>query len=164
MSIADAKSVHQKDRVLTFVLNSEKYGVEIDKVQEIIAKMRTTPVPKTPDYIEGLMNLRGNIIPVVDMRLKFEMGESEDLLYEAIVIVRIGSSSVGFIVDSVEEVMAIEQENLTKAPDFGSQIDTSFIKSMARNGEEVIMILDLNKIFAEEELESLEQISQTKEI
>ena len=143
MSASSAVSVHQKDRVLTFVLSKEKYCIEIDKVQEIIAKMRTTPVPKTPSFIEGVMNLRGNIIPVVDMRLKFDMHRTDEMVYAAIIIVKVRTSSIGFIVDSVEEVITLDSSKLAQSPDFGTDIDISFIKSMAQYNDEVIMLLDL---------------------
>lgn len=162
MSKDEAQGFHKNDQVLTFVLDNEKYGIEIGKVQEIIAKMKTTPVPKTPDYIDGVMNLRGNIIPVINIRLKFDMGEVDDNIYAAIIIVRIGNASIGFTVDSVEEVLTIDMSKSTEAPDFGSKIDTSFIKSMVQREEEVIMLLDLNKVFEEHELENLEKMTQTE--
>ena len=162
MSRDEALGFHKNDQVLTFVLDNEKYGIEIDKVQEIIAKMKTTPVPKTPDYIDGVMNLRGNIIPVINIRLKFDMGEVDDNIYAAIIIVRIGNASIGFTVDSVEEVLTIDMSKATDAPDFGSKIDTSFIKSMVQREDEVIMLLDLNKVFEEHELENLEKMTQTE--
>ncbi len=163
MSTPNSETSIENNRILTFVLDGEKYGIEIDKVREIIAKMKTTSVPKTPDFIEGVMNLRGNIIPVVDMRLKFDMGEAGENMYAAIVIVMVGNTSIGFTVDSVEEVLTIDLNKLSEAPDFGNKIDTSFIKNVAQHNEEVIMILNLEKIFEEDELQGLEKMAILKD-
>lgn len=100
------------NRFLTFYLQEEIYGVNIFDVKEIIAMMKTTPVPKTPHFIKGVMNLRGNIIPVVDMRIKFDMPEIEPHMYTSIVIITIDGKKIGFIVDKVEEVVNVEDENI----------------------------------------------------
>ncbi len=149
------------NRFLTFYLQDEIYGVNIFDVKEIIAMMKTTPVPKTPKFIKGVMNLRGNIIPVVDMRIKFDMPEVEPQMYTAIVIVTIEGKNIGFIVDKVEEVVNVEDENISPPPEFGSQIDTKFIRNMARQKNKVVMILDLVALFGEEELNMVQNLSKT---
>lgn len=149
------------NRFLTFYLQDEIYGVNIFDVKEIIAMMKTTPVPKTPKFIKGVMNLRGNIIPVVDMRIKFDMPEVEPQMYTAIVIVTIEGKNIGFIVDKVEEVVNVEDENISPPPEFGSQIDTRFIRNMARQKNKVVMILDLVALFGEEELNMVQNLSKT---
>ncbi len=149
------------NRFLTFYLQDEIYGVNIFDVKEIIAMMKTTPVPKTPKFIKGVMNLRGNIIPVVDMRIKFDMPEVEPQMYTAIVIVTIEGKNIGFIVDKVEEVVNVEDENISPPPEFGSQIDTKFIRSMAKQKNKVVMILDLVALFGEEELNMVQNLSKT---
>ncbi len=149
------------NRFLTFYLEDEVYGVNIGDVKEIIAMMKTTPVPKTPKFIKGVMNLRGNIIPVVDMRIKFDMPEVEPQMYTAIVIVTIEGKNIGFIVDKVEEVVNVEDENISPPPEFGSQIDTRFIRNMARQKNKVVMILDLVALFGEEELNMVQNLSKT---
>jgi purine-binding chemotaxis protein CheW len=150
-----------KNRFLTFYLEDEIYGVNIFDVKEIIAMMNTTAVPKTPPYIKGVMNLRGNIIPVVDMRLKFDMNPKEPEMYTAIVIINIEEKNIGFIVDKVEEVVAVEEENLSAPPQFGSSIETKFISKMARIDERVIMILDLVALFGHEELRVVQSLNKT---
>lgn len=147
-------------RYLTFFLNKELYGIAIERVEEIIAMMKITPVPKTPEYIKGVMNLRGNIIPVVDMRLKFGMEYKENDMYTAIIIVSINDTSIGFIVDTVQEVTLIKEEELSEAPNFGASIDTSFISEIARRDDEVIMLLDLQKVFAEDEIANFEKMTK----
>ena len=149
------------NRFLTFYLNEEVYGVDIFDVKEIIAMMKTTAVPKTPKFIKGVMNLRGNIIPVVDMRLKFDMPEIEAQMYTAIVIITIENKNIGFIVDKVEEVVNVNDENMAPPPEFGSLVDTRFIKSMAKQKYKVVMILDLKSLFGEEELSMVQNLSKT---
>lgn len=149
------------NRFLTFYLDEEIYGVNIFDVKEIIAMMKTTPVPKTPKFIKGVMNLRGNIIPVVDMRIKFDMQETEPQMYTAIVIITIEGKNIGFIVDKVEEVVNVEDENISPPPEFGSQVDTKFIKNMAKQKNKVVMILDLVALFGEEELSLVQNLSKT---
>ena len=150
-----------KNRFLTFYLEDEIYGVNIFEVKEIIAMMNTTAVPKTPSYIKGVMNLRGNIIPVVDMRLKFEMAEKEPEMYTAIVIINIEGKNIGFVVDKVEEVVSVEEGNISAPPEFGSSIETRFISKMARVDERVIMILDLVALFGKEELSVVQNLNKT---
>jgi purine-binding chemotaxis protein CheW len=149
------------NRFLTFYLDEEIYGVDIFDVKEIIAMMKTTPVPKTPLFIKGVMNLRGNIIPVVDMRIKFDMPEVEPQMYTAIVIITIENKNIGFIVDKVEEVVNVEEDNMSAPPEFGASVDTRFIKSMAKQKNKVIMILDLVALFGEEELSLVQNLSKT---
>lgn len=149
------------NRFLTFYLNDEIYGVDIFDVKEIIAMMKTTAVPKTPKFIKGVMNLRGNIIPVVDMRLKFDMPEIEAQMYTAIVIITIENKNIGFIVDKVEEVVNVNDENMAPPPEFGAFVDTRFIKSMAKQKNKVVMILDLKALFGEEELSMVQNLSKT---
>lgn len=150
-----------KNRFLTFYLEDEIYGVNIFEVKEIIAMMNTTAVPKTPNYIKGVMNLRGNIIPVIDMRIKFDMPEKEPEMYTAIVIINIEGKNIGFIVDKVEEVVSVEEGNISAPPEFGSSIDTRFISQMARLDEKVIMILDLVALFGSEELRMVQNLNKT---
>lgn len=149
------------NRFLTFYLDEEVYGVDIFDVKEIIAMMKTTAVPKTPKFIKGVMNLRGNIIPVVDMRLKFDMPEIEAQMYTAIVIITIENKNIGFIVDKVEEVVNVDDDNMAPPPEFGVLVDTKFIKSMAKQKNKVVMILDLKALFGEEELSIVQNLSKT---
>lgn len=155
------RSEQAKNRFLTFYLEDEVYGVHIADVKEIIAMMKTTPVPKTPKFIQGVMNLRGNIIPVVDMRLKFDMPSIPPQMYTAIVIIQLNEKLIGFIVDKVEEVINVADEQLSIPPEFGGHIDTKFIKNMAQYKQKVVMILDLLALFGEEELHMVQNLSKT---
>lgn len=153
----------RRERYLTFFLGEEQYGIAIDRIKEIIAIMKVTYVPKTPEYMRGVINLRGSIIPVVDTRTRFGMEPQEETMHTAIIIVEVDKVNVGFIVDRVEEVASIDSSHLGVAPKFGSSVDTDFICSMAQIEENVVMILDVLKLFEADELVSLEQITQTSE-
>ncbi len=150
----------RKERYLTFFLGEEQYGISIDRIKEIMAMMKVTQVPKTPKYMRGVINLRGSIIPVVDTRLRFGMEPQEETMHTAIIIVEVEKVNIGFIVDRVEEVASIDTARLSEPPKFGSHIDTDFICAMAQIEENVVMILDVLKLFEADELVSLEQIQQ----
>lgn len=152
----------RRERYLTFFLGEEQYGIAIDRIKEIIAIMKVTNVPKTPEYMRGVINLRGSIIPVVDTRLRFGMETKEEDMHTAIVIVEVDKVNIGFIVDRVEEVASIDSANMSEPPKFGNHVDTDFICSMAQMDENVVMILDVLKLFEADELISLEQIQQTQ--
>jgi len=152
----------RRERYLTFFLGEEQYGIAIDRIKEIIAIMKVTNVPKTPEYMRGVINLRGSIIPVVDTRLRFGMETKDEDMHTAIVIVEVDKVNVGFIVDRVEEVASIDSTALSEPPRFGNNIDTDFICSMAQMEENVVMILDVLKLFEADELISLEQIQKTQ--
>jgi len=155
------KSRASKNKFLTYFLGDEEYGVDISQVREIIAMMKITPVPKTPKYVAGVINLRGAIIPVIDTRLRFEMPPLEYTEQTAIIIIEINKVSIGFVVDKVEEVLTIDESNISEAPKFGTNVNTDFIKNIARIGEMVIMILDLEKLFEAEELSLLDALAKT---
>lgn len=148
----------QKKRYLTFFLGDEQYGIAIEMVKEIIAMMKITGVPKIPSYMRGVINLRGSIIPVIDTRLRFEMPCREADMNTAIIIVEVEKVNIGFIVDRVEEVASIDVLNLSEPPKFGSQIDTDFIASVAQVEKNVVMILDVLKLFEADEIIDLQQI------
>lgn len=152
-----------KERFLTFFLGDEPYGIEIFKVREIIAMMKITKVPKTPPYITGVINLRGSIIPVMDTRLRFGLPFLEYGEQTTIIITEVGKSSIGFIVDKVEEVLNIDKEKLSPPPKFTGGIDASFIGSMAEIADNVVMILDVDKLFEAEELALIVSLNENNE-
>ena len=152
----------ETSRFLTFFINEEAYGLNISNVKEIIAAMNITNVPKTPEYIKGVINLRGSVIPIIDVRSKFGIEEKKYDMNTAIIINEIDKVSIGFIVDRVEDVLTIKHSELTEAPRFGANVDTSFIENVAEIDKKVIMILNLKKIFEQDELMDIAQI-ETKE-
>lgn len=153
-------SSFESSRYLTFYLEDEKYGIDIHNVREIIAYMRTTKIPKTPHYMKGVMNLRGNIIPVVDSRAKFNLKEAQVQMHTAIIIVQLGSISIGFVVDMVDEVLSVSKDSISETPKFGANIDMSYIKYMAKSKDEVIMILNLDSLLDESELAMFDSIAE----
>lgn len=151
-----------QDRYLTFELDQEIYGVEILLVKEIIGLQKIIKIPQTPEYVKGIMNLRGQIIPVINLRKKLAMAEIEPEMDTAIIIVMIGSANVGFIVDRVIEVSTIDKNNLSDSPDFGAKIHADFIKHMAQKEKDVIMILNMENIFAGNEIHELHKLSNSE--
>lgn len=135
---------------LTFTLGGEEYGVEILKVQEIKGYAPVTPIPNTPPYVRGVMNLRGAIIPVVDLRAKLGMGETAPGQFTVIIVVRVGPKTVGLVVDAVSDVLDIPADAIQATPDFGPQVDARFISGMARTGDRLVVLLDLDRILGAE--------------
>lgn len=148
---------------LTFGLDREVYGIEILTVQEIIGIIAVTSIPKTPDFVRGVINLRGQIIPVIDLRLKFGMTEIDDTERTCIIVVGVVSAgravTTGIIVDEVAEVTDISSDRIEPAPTFGTTVTTDFILGMGKVGDKVIMLLDAEKILAGDEITALEKIA-----
>ena len=140
---------------LTFTLGDEAYGVEILKVQEIRGYSAITPIPNTPSHVRGVMNLRGAIIPVVDLRLQFGMAESEYNQFTVIIVVTVGSKTVGVIVDSVSDVLNMARADVQDTPDLGAQVDASFISGIAKSGEKLVALLDIERVLGTDMLGSL---------
>jgi len=143
-------------KYLTFSLQNEEYGLEILKVREIIGLMDITSVPQTPEYVAGVINLRGKVIPVVDLRLKFGMPHEEFTDQTCIIVVEVqaskGQALVGIIVDTVSEVLDIRGADIEPAPEFGETIDTSFILGMGKVKEEVKILLDIDRVIRDSDL------------
>jgi purine-binding chemotaxis protein CheW len=139
------------NQYLTFSLGDEEYGLDILKVQEIKGYSAVTPIPNTPRYVKGAMNLRGMIIPVVDLRTKFAMPEVDYNQFTVIIVVMVGTKVVGLVVDSVSDVLNIPQADIQAAPDFGSQVDVRFISGIAKAGEKLVVLLDIDRVLAGEE-------------
>ena len=139
-------------KYLTFRLDVEEFGLEILKVQEIIKMMDITRVPRTPAFVRGVINLRGKVIPVVDLRLKFEMEPKEATDKTCIIVVTVkrgtGAVVMGVIVDEVSEVMDVAAGNIEPPPSFGGVVDTSFILGMGKVGERVVTLMDVDKVLS----------------
>ena len=154
------KELASANRFLTFFVDEEQYGIDISKIKEIIAPITITHIPKTPDFVKGVINLRGSIIPVVDIRLKFEMEAREMDVETAIIIYEVDKVSIGFVVDRVEDVLTLDEKHISEAPRFGSNIDTSFIENVAEVDDDVIMLLNLEKIFEPQELLDISKLEK----
>ena len=147
-------------KFLTFVLSNEEYGIEILKVREIIGLMDITSVPQTPDYMKGVINLRGKVIPVIDLRMKFSMPEEEHTQETCVIVVEVNGTSIGLIVDSVSEVSDIGSGEIENAPKFGQGIDTSFIMGLGKVKEKIIIMLDIDEVLSSDELEIAEELAK----
>ncbi len=149
-------------KYLTFRLGEEDYGLEILKVQEIIGMQEITAIPRTPDFVKGVINLRGKVIPVVDLRLKFSMAEAEVSRKTCIIVVQVSRESdkviMGIVVDEVSEVLEIGGQEIEPAPAFGTQIDTNFILGMAKSENAVKILLDLDRVLTQQEMENISKI------
>jgi purine-binding chemotaxis protein CheW len=148
-------------KYLTFKLANEVYGLEILKVQEIIGIMNVTSIPRTPDFIRGVINLRGKIIPVIDLRLKFGMLGQESTDRTCIIVVQISLPShkivMGLLVDEVSEVLDISQNQIDAPPAFGASVNVDFILGMGKLGQKVVILLDIDKVLSVGEMEIMVQ-------
>lgn len=142
-------------KFLTFILAGEEYGIEILKVRDIIGLMAITPVPKTPAFVKGVINLRGKIIPVVDLRTRFDMEATVRDRQTCIVVVDLGRLQMGVVIDQVSEVLDIAAKDVEPTPDFGVEFDTGFILGMGKIGERVIILLNINRVLTGEEMDAL---------
>ncbi|MEW6439867.1 MAG: chemotaxis protein CheW [bacterium] len=142
-------------KYLTFRLGAEEYGLEILKVREIIGLMNVTPVPRTPHYIRGVINLRGKVIPVIDLRRRFRMEEVEDTEQTCIIVVEVAAqgeaAEMGVLVDTVSEVLDIGQTEIQQTPSFGEGIDTDFILGLAKAKGSVKILLNLEQVLTQQE-------------
>jgi len=137
---------------LTFILGEEHYGVDILRVQEIKGYSAVTHIPNTPDHIKGVLNLRGTIVPIVDLRMKFGMEKIEPTMFTVIVVVVVRDRVMGIVVDAVSDVLNINKTDIQPPPNFGERVDTTFIQSIAKTGEKLITLLDIDCVLSDGEL------------
>lgn len=143
-------------KYLTFFLSGEEYGLEILKVQEIIGVMAITPVPRTPDFIRGVINLRGRVIVIVDLRLKFGMDTVEDTEETCIIVVQVGGVQMGIVVDKVSEVLDIANQEIEDPPSFGADVDSDFILGIGKSEGRVKLLLDIAKVLSDQDQEEMD--------
>lgn len=154
-----ADILSREGKYLTFVLCGEEYGLEILKVREIIGIMGITPVPQTPQFIKGVINLRGKVIPVVDLRLKFGFQEVDYTKETCIIVVEVKGVLTGIIVDTVSEVLDITNEELETTPNLGEDVNTDIFIGVAKIKDKVKILLDLDKILGTDEINLVESLS-----
>ena len=151
----------REGKYLTFTLDKEEYGISILKIKEIIGMMSITTVPQTPDFVKGVINLRGKVIPVVDLRLRFGMEAMEYNERTCIIVVEItgkaGTVMIGIVVDSVSEVLNIKGEEIEDTPTFGTKLNTDYILGMAKMEGGVKILLDIDRVLSAEEIAVLEK-------
>jgi len=154
----------QVGQFLTFLVNQENFAISILDVKEIIEISSVTRVPMTPAYIHGVINLRGNVVPVIDLSARLGHDRTEISKRSCIILVEIeladSSQLIGMLVDEVKEILEIPSENIQAAPDFGTDIRTDFIQAMGRVDDDFIILLAINRVLSIEELSQLDQVSQ----
>ena len=154
-----ATTIQRDGKYLTFSLADEEYGIGILKVKEIIGMMPITPVPQTPNFVKGVINLRGKVIPVVDLRSKFEMETIDYTDRTCIIVVEIEGKEeriqIGIVVDTVSEVLNIKESDVEDTPTFGTTVNTEFILGMAKIEGSVKILLDIDAVLSAQELSDL---------
>lgn len=153
MNMEEAPEIHQ---YLTFKLDDEVFALTIAKVREVLDYTEITRVPKTPDYMGGVINVRGGVVPVIDLRIKFGMAPTPRTVNTCIIIVEVvmeqDTTVLGVLADQVEEVFEIDPQNIEAAPKIGTRLRNEFIQGMGKRDEQFIIILDIDKVFSGEEL------------
>ncbi|ROH86093.1 chemotaxis protein CheW [Pseudomethylobacillus aquaticus] len=144
---------------LTFVLGEESYGIEILKVQEIRGYDTVTKIANTPAFIKGVVNLRGRIVPIVDLRIKFNLGKIEYDEFTVVIILNLGGRVVGIVVDGVSDVMALQQEHIRNVPELVSSIDTQYILGLATVEERMLILVDIERLMGSQEMELLDSVT-----
>jgi purine-binding chemotaxis protein CheW len=160
MDYLDEDTMH--GRYITFRVDEQMYGIQIRYVTEIIGIQPVSQLPEMPDYIKGIINLRGKIIPVVDMRLKFKRPAVEYTEKTCILVIDNQNISAGLIVDEVADVLAIEDENISPAPNYGS-VNCRYLEGIGKVGKEVKLLLDCEALFSNEEADQLHHITEEGE-
>lgn len=156
-------------KLLTFSLGAEGYGVSILKVKEIIGMMDITPIPRTPEFIKGVINLRGKIIPVMDLRIKFGMDAQEYNERTCIIVAEVLMNGVqkllGVVVDMVSEVVTISDEQIEPPPEYGTNLEHSSILGIGKIKDRVVIILDIDEVFlCEEVMKMLENVKESQNV
>ena len=147
--------------VLVFVLGKDEYAVDILKVQEIRGYEKVTPLPAAPDYLKGVVNLRGVIVPVIDLRVKFGMANPAYDSFTVVIILRIAARVIGIVVDGVSDVIRLAPGDVKAAPEFGSVVDASFLAGLAIQDERMILLVDIEKFLSSGELGLINRVAET---
>jgi purine-binding chemotaxis protein CheW len=137
---------------LTFCLDNEEYGLEILRVQEIKGYSKITPLPNTPPEVKGVMNLRGAVVPIIDLRTRFGLRQAEYTRFTVIIVVTVGAKVVGLVVDAVSDVLNVGAKEVVPTPELGAAVDTSFMTGIARTGERLVTLLNIDRLVGHAEL------------
>ena len=158
------EGITQSTQFLSFMLEDEVFAVDITKVREVLDFTRATKVPQTPDFMRGVINLRGGVVPVVDIKLKFGISKTEKDINTCVIIVEIdldGESIIlGALADSVKEVFDLHPEDIEPAPKIGKHLDTRFLKGMGKKDDEFILLLDIDRVFSSDELDLVQKVGR----
>ncbi|MCS6284655.1 MAG: purine-binding chemotaxis protein CheW [Nitrospira sp.] len=157
---AAAKEINQQiglttdgSQFLTFQLGEELYGVDILRVQEIKGYTAVTRIPNTPAHIKGVLNLRGTIVPIVELRTKFGMPTIDYTMFTVIVVVVVREKIMGLVVDAVSDVLNIDKKDIQPAPQFGAKVDVSFLNGIGKSGDKLVALLDMDRLLSDSDLQ-----------
>jgi purine-binding chemotaxis protein CheW len=153
---AGSAAARMANEFLTFKLGSEEYGIEILKVQEIRGYEQVTAIANAPEFIKGVVNLRGIIVPIVDMRIKFNLGRAEYDQFTVVIILNVAGRVVGMVVDAVSDVIQLSAENIRPAPDFSSALNTGHITGLGTLGERMLILMDIEKLMMSRDMGLIE--------
>jgi purine-binding chemotaxis protein CheW len=146
--------------VLVFILGAEEYGVDILKVQEIRGYEKVTPIPAAPEFLKGIVNLRGTIVPIVDLRVKFALPDPRYDATTVVVILRVAGRVIGMVVDAVSDVVRLAPNDVKQAPQLGSIVDSSVLAGLATQGERMVMLLDIEKLLSAGDMNLLARVAE----
>ncbi|AOZ49936.1 chemotaxis protein CheW [Chromobacterium vaccinii] len=159
-NLSDAQARGEGVReLLVFTLGNEEYGLDILKVQEIRGYDTVTRIANAPEFIKGVINLRGSIVPIVDLRLKFGLGEPHYNEFTVVIILNIGKRTVGIVVDGVSDVIQLGEDAMRAPPEFGSAVDTAYIKGLGTVGEQMIIVVDIERLMRSEEMALTDEVA-----
>ena len=158
-SIANSKAKSAAGEYLTFVLGTEEYGLEILKVQEIRGYDAVTQIANTPDFIKGVVNLRGKIVPIVDLRIKFHLGKVEYDEFTVVIILNLNGRVVGIVVDGVSDVMALKDDQIRDVPSLVTSIDTKYIVGLATVEAQMLILVDIEQLMSSQEMALIDSVA-----
>lgn len=150
------------EKLVSFALMGEVYGVPISMVQEIIRMQPITQIPRAPEYVEGVINLRGRIIPVIDLKRRFGLGCAEQTKNTRVVVVTVGNITVGLVVDAVSEVLRLKEQDIEPPSPIVSSVDAEYIRGVGKTGDKLIILLDTEKILSHDEKIALDRLADVE--
>lgn len=153
----ESSAAVERHEYLTFRLGTEEYCIDILKVQEIRGYEAVTSIANTPEFIKGVINLRGNIVPIVDLRVKFRLAEVKYDALTIVIILKLGGKMIGVVVDSVSDVIAVARDEIKPSPRFGATINTEFISGMITADDRMLIVVDIEKLMSSDELQLVEK-------
>jgi purine-binding chemotaxis protein CheW len=155
---AAASAVSSRLEVVTFTLGQEEYGIDIQKVQELRGYDAVTRIANAPEYIKGVVNLRGIIVPIIDMRIKFQLGAPTYDQFTVVIVLNIGGRVVGMVVDSVSDVITLSAEQIKPAPEMGAVLDTDYLIGLGTLDERMLILVDIDKLMSSDEMGLIEKV------
>lgn len=158
MAIEHATSRISNNEFLTFILGSEEYGIDILKVQEIRGYDAVTGIANMPEFIKGVINLRGIIVPIVDLRIKFKLSAVTYDAFTVVIILNLGTRVVGIVVDSVSDVLTLQTEQIRAAPELSSALDTRYIMGLGTVDERMLILVDIEKLMLGSEMALVDEV------